>query len=334
MKKMKTPHDNLFRETFSRRENALSFLKIYLPPVLLEAVDLQSLEICKDSFIEKELEDYFSDMLYKVELAGSPGYIYVLLEHKSYDDKYLHLQLLEYMIKIWRLFLKQHENENNSEETLSVTSRKRAKNKPPLPIVLPILIYHGDSNWPQDRRRFSSLLSGPVSLFSDYIPDFTFMLHDLTALPDDEIKGAVMLKVMQLLFKHVQDTDIMDKLPGILLLLRDVLDARTGMESLVAVFKYLFNTIDGVSAEDIKNIVEHALSKKEGGLVMTLAEKLRMEGREEGREEGEVIGRIQLYHEILGETVPSKKELNVNSIEILREMLKQIEQRWMRVKSE
>ncbi len=59
MKKMKTPHDNLFRETFSRRENALSFLKIYLPPVLLEAVDLQSLEICKDSFIEKELEDYF-----------------------------------------------------------------------------------------------------------------------------------------------------------------------------------------------------------------------------------------------------------------------------------
>ena len=127
------------------------------------------------------------------------------------------------------------------------------------------------------------MLSGPVSLFSDYIPDFTFMLHDLTALSDDEIKGAVMLKVMQLLFKHVQDTDIMDKLPGILLLLRDVLDARTGMDSLVAVFNYLFNTIDGVSAEDIKNIVEHALSKKEGGLVMTLAEKLRMEGREEGR---------------------------------------------------
>ena len=47
-----------------------------------------------------------------------------------------------------------------------------------------------------------------------------------------------------------------------------------------------------------------------------------------------MIGRIQLYHEILGETVPSKKELNVNSIEILREMLKQMEKRWMQVKSE
>ncbi|WP_139786814.1 Rpn family recombination-promoting nuclease/putative transposase [Desulfamplus magnetovallimortis] len=38
MKKVKTPHDNLFRETFSRRENALSFIKTYLSPVLLEAV--------------------------------------------------------------------------------------------------------------------------------------------------------------------------------------------------------------------------------------------------------------------------------------------------------
>ena len=133
---MKTPSDNLFRETFSRRENASSFLETSLPRNLLEVIDLQSLEICKDSFIEKELEDYFSDMLYKVDFAGSPGFIYVLFEHKSYDDKYLHLQLLEYMVKIWRLFLKQHENKE--ESISSGLSRKRSKNKPPLPIVLPI----------------------------------------------------------------------------------------------------------------------------------------------------------------------------------------------------
>jgi len=70
-------------------------------------MDLESLEICKDSFIEKDLRDYFSDMLYKVNLSGSPAYVYILFEHKSYYDKYVHLQLLEYMVKIWRLFLKQ-----------------------------------------------------------------------------------------------------------------------------------------------------------------------------------------------------------------------------------
>ncbi|WP_459917811.1 Rpn family recombination-promoting nuclease/putative transposase [Desulfocicer niacini] len=43
----------------------------------------------------------------KINLSGSPSYVYVLFEYKSYYDKYVHLQRLEYMVKIWRLFLKQ-----------------------------------------------------------------------------------------------------------------------------------------------------------------------------------------------------------------------------------
>ncbi len=332
---MKTPHDNLFRETFSRRENASSFLETCLPPALLQVIDLPSLEICKDSFIEKELEDYFSDMLYQVDLAGHPGYIYIMFEHKSYDDPYLHLQLLEYIIKIWRLYLKQDEGDGDA------TLGKRRHRTPRLPIVLPILVYHGSGPWPNDRLSLSSLLTGPVDIFSAYIPDFSFMLHDLTHLSDEEIKGRVMLRVVQLLFKHIRDPDIMAKLPGILSLLRDVMDTETGMGSLVAVFKYLFNTIDDVRPEEIKDIVEKALSEKEGGLIMTLAEKLRMEGREEGREEGEsiglekgeLIGKIRLFHEILGESAPLKEELNGRPIEMLREMLNEVENRWMQVKS-
>lgn len=67
------PHDKLFRETWSNLENVRSFLKHYLPADVLKLMDLQSLEISKDSFVEKELADYFSDMLYKVTLSGSPG---------------------------------------------------------------------------------------------------------------------------------------------------------------------------------------------------------------------------------------------------------------------
>jgi len=31
---------------------------------------------------------------------GSQGFIYVLFEHKSYYDRFVHLQLLEYMVKL------------------------------------------------------------------------------------------------------------------------------------------------------------------------------------------------------------------------------------------
>ncbi len=59
---------------------------------------------------------------------------------------------------------------------------------------------------------------------SEYIPDFKFNLYDLTRFSDDEIKGTVMARVMLLLFKHVFEPDLPDKLPGILSLMRELMD--------------------------------------------------------------------------------------------------------------
>ncbi|WP_245532037.1 Rpn family recombination-promoting nuclease/putative transposase [Desulfobacter postgatei] len=155
MNDVSNPHDKLFRETWSNLENARSFLHHYLPHDVLCLMDLDTLEISKDSFVEKELSDYYSDMLYKVMLSGKPGFVHVLFEHKSYYDKHVHLQILEYMVKIWRLFIKQQK-----------------KKKEALPIVIPLLICHGKRSWPEDKVRLSSFLSGPVDELSGYIPDF------------------------------------------------------------------------------------------------------------------------------------------------------------------
>src|SRR6056297_160320 len=121
-----SPHDKVFKTAYSDLENARSLLSDRLPDTVLKLVDLNTLEISKDSFIEKDLAEYYSDMLYKVRLTeGSRGFIYVLFEHKSYYDRFVHLQLLEYMVKIWRLYIKQK------------------KEKPiRLPIVIPLLVCH------------------------------------------------------------------------------------------------------------------------------------------------------------------------------------------------
>jgi len=153
---------------------------------VLQVMDLSSLEIWKDSFVEKELSDYYSDMLYKVMLSDTPGYVSVLFEHKSYYDIYVHLQMLEYMVKIWRLFIKQQKKKSNKA----------------LPIVIPLLICHGKRAWPENAARFSSHLSGPMDELSGYIPDFIIEVYDLSGFTDDEIKGTVMARVVLLLFKH------------------------------------------------------------------------------------------------------------------------------------
>ena len=271
---IQNPHDKLFRETWSDLENARSFLQNYLPTHVLQLLDLSGLEIVKDSLIEKDLSDYYSDMLYKVTLAGQPGFIYVLFEHKSYYERHVHLQLLEYMVKIWRLFIKQQKK-----------GRKKA-----LPIVIPLLICHGKKPWPEDRDRFSSLLAGPAQELSSYIPDFCFERYDLTRYSDDEIKGTLMARVVQLLFKHALDPDLHTKLPDILSLMKRLMQQDTGLQYFETILRYLFSIMEDITTETIKEIAEQALSKKEGDYIMTLAETLRKEGEIRGEIRGERKG--------------------------------------------
>jgi predicted transposase YdaD len=138
--------------------------------------------------------------------------------------------------------------------------------------------------------KISALLSGPVEELSGYIPDFGFDLHDLTRFMDDEIKGTVMARVAMLLFKHVFDPDLQEKLPNIFSLMKTLMEKETGLQYLETVLRYLFNTMDDISAEAIKEVAEQALSAKEGEYIMTLAERLRNEGRIEGEIRGEIRG--------------------------------------------
>ncbi|MCF8003021.1 MAG: Rpn family recombination-promoting nuclease/putative transposase [Chromatiaceae bacterium] len=54
MDEINNPHDVYFRERFTRREIAQDFLRQQRPAELLEVVDLDSLEISKDSYVSME----------------------------------------------------------------------------------------------------------------------------------------------------------------------------------------------------------------------------------------------------------------------------------------
>ncbi len=264
--KLVNPHDKLFRKTWSNIDIAKDYLNNYLPGLLLKRIDLNSLEISKDSLIEKELEDYYSDILYKVGIAGSDGYVYLLFEHKSYPDRLIHLQLLGYMLKIWQLH------------------RTQAK-KLLLPVIVPIVFYHGRKKW-SGGLRLSALFSNHDPELQAYIPDFGFILHDLTQYPDDQIKGHVMFRTVALLFKHIFDPDITDKLPGILSLLKELSQKETGIEYIESLLRYLLSTVEEITAEGMKTILKQSLPDINGDLIMTLAEKWKKEGFDQGIRQG------------------------------------------------
>ncbi|MFH2059978.1 MAG: Rpn family recombination-promoting nuclease/putative transposase [Pseudomonadota bacterium] len=130
------------------------------------------------------------------------------------------------------------------------------------------------------------LLSGPVDIMSDYIPDFRYVLYDLSKYSDNDIKGTITARVVRLIFTHIFEQDFAQKLPGIFSLLKDLSEKETGLQYFESLIKYIFSNVEDITTEQFQTIVSNTLSEDKGGLIMTLAEKLRNEGREKWLEQG------------------------------------------------
>ena len=103
------PHDGFFRAVLSNKNAAVNFFENYLPADILKLLDMKTLQIKKDSFVEKELNQFYSDILYQVaSMEGSKAYIYLLFEHQSSPDSLMAFRLLKYTVKAWEFELKQH----------------------------------------------------------------------------------------------------------------------------------------------------------------------------------------------------------------------------------
>ncbi|WP_162471748.1 Rpn family recombination-promoting nuclease/putative transposase, partial [Gracilibacillus boraciitolerans] len=77
------------------------FIIHYVPQAIVNLIDLNSIEPLKDSFINSDLQEKFSDLLFQCTISEEKGYLYFLFEHKSYMSNNTPFQLLKYMVEIW-----------------------------------------------------------------------------------------------------------------------------------------------------------------------------------------------------------------------------------------
>ena len=61
METLNNPHDKFFKEVMGQREIARDFLMNYLPTETARFIDFNTISPEKDSFIEKELQEFFSE---------------------------------------------------------------------------------------------------------------------------------------------------------------------------------------------------------------------------------------------------------------------------------
>ena len=265
------PHDKFFKETMQDVETAHDFLTNYLPKDILQLIDLDNLSLQKDSFIEKELQEAFSDILYKTSIKGQETYLYFLFEHKSTPFKTTALQLLKYMVRIW-------EQKIDKERAAA------------LPIIIPLVIYHGETKWRMGKT-LSSIIDDMQNMpesIKRYIPDYEYIVYDFSPLSDREIKGNVKLKIFLEILKAIfkKEPDGFLEAVRIAFMAMEKLNQRTrGIDYLETLIRYIMSARQDIEFKDVYNAVKE-ISVEGSEIIMTIAEQLINEGMQKGLEKG------------------------------------------------
>ncbi len=160
-----TPHDAVFKTYLSHPDTARDFLQLYLPETLLKVCDLRTLHLESGHFVEDDLRPFYADILYSLKTTAGDGYIYALIEHQSTPDRHMAFRLMRYAIAA----MQRHLDAGHDR----------------LPLVIPVLFYHGlVSPYPFSLRWLDEFVAPELA---GHLYHGAFPLADITVIPDDEI---------------------------------------------------------------------------------------------------------------------------------------------------
>ena len=289
MTEPKQPHDALFKKTFSEVEHAAAEFRAVLPAQLVARTDFSTLTLCPGTYIDEALSGSQSDLLFSVQVSTKAALLYVLFEHQSSPDKLMPLRLLRYVVRI----LERH-----------VDEAKSASEALPLPVVVPVVLHHGEAGWSVAARLedlFDSQLVTEAGL-SELIPRLSFVLDDLSRVTDEELEQRALGLLPLLTLWALRDARSPDRLAGSLGrwagAMAELLRAPNGREALWTLFRYIAVVADDSVAATLSNALDAAQPDVKDAL-MTLAEKWKAEGEAKGRAEGKAEGKADTLCKLL-----------------------------------
>lgn len=278
------PHDALFRKTFSRVEHAAAELQVVLPPELLSRIELETLRLAAGSYVDAELASSQSDLLFTVEVQGSPGLLYLLFEHQSQVDELMAFRMLKYVVRI----LDQH-----------VTGAGGGRKALPLPVVVPVVLHHSATGWSAATRiedLFDPNLVAQPGV-APYVPRLGFLLDDISQLSDEALARRALGVLPTLTLWALRDA----RQPGRILrsiarwasLIQALYSSDSRGEALLTLFRYLSLVADDLTAQALLSTLNETPADVKEALMTTLAERWKAEAKAEGKAEGEAKGKVK-----------------------------------------
>ena len=268
-------HDSFFKLFYSNLNLVQELFQFIFSTQEIKACDWKKLKAEKDTFENKR-----ADLVFSVPLKGYPKVrlkIFILLEHKSYYDKDLFDQLLDYQILI-----RKHNLQHSGRS---------------MPII-PVLFYHGKQplKWKktlqeEDFRGYFSKI--PVE-FRKIMLNYGLKIVDAQApqvqrsYNDKTFKGRGVIKLLSEIW-NIKKPDP-SKVKDIFVEFEDILKGLKNKKKNETILKILEYLIDNTGLDfktwkrAEKLIVEKGILTKGG--IMDIREHIKDKGRWEGRKEG------------------------------------------------
>jgi predicted transposase/invertase (TIGR01784 family) len=252
-------HDPFVRSILSGKQEAIDFLDSSFPKQITENLDLENLELMKESFVTMN-EESRTDLLYKIPLKSSSSvFVYVLFEHKSYYDPHIYFQLLEYLSKIYSW-------QKQSGEVVKV--------------VIPFVFYHGEKGWDLGLNFIVNfdLDTIPENLLK-FIPNFAIQLLELKQGGKVfQTKNVALRNFMRMVQIIREDPEaFLSHLKEIYHSILDEKEDAKRIYILKNLLEYLFR-----ARKDAETYTKKEIIKEIEGEYMNLLEKIREEGKIEG----------------------------------------------------
>ncbi|EEN2983518.1 Rpn family recombination-promoting nuclease/putative transposase [Salmonella enterica] len=258
----KRGHDPLFKLFLREPETAKDFLAAHLPQDIRSLVNLDSLRLESGSYVDEQLKEQHSDILYSVRMAqGEQCLLYCVVEHQSTEDEMMAWRMTKYTIRA----MSDHLNKGHKK----------------LPVVVPLLFYHGDVRPYPYSMDWLDCFEQPE--LARQVLSKPWPLIDVSELNDDDIKSHRRMALLEMVQRDIRLRDGKELLARLVQLIQMELNSREQVE---AVLRYTI--LNGMAGEDISSYINQLSGDipEYEDLMGTIAQQLEDKGIQKGIRQG------------------------------------------------
>ena len=257
------PHDKLFRAAMQHPEVAREFLIAHGPPHILEHIDLNTVRLCPNSFIDDELKLSQSDVLLEAKLVDPAGHIYILIEHQTNPDPPMPLRSRQYEQGIFA----HHERKLKTEPGCTV------------PVILTIIFYTGRKAYTAPRAIWQ--MCGDYTEMMRVINQEPHAVVEVKSLPEASLIKSLYSGTLEFIMRPQFREQISKELPHIAHNLNALVLEGEGPYVLQLLTYIAAVDSEKRAPQEIMQLIKSSFSSTTGEKIMDFAEMLRDEGRQE-----------------------------------------------------